>query len=215
MLLAIGAAALAASATAAHAQVPATLTGETLTDRTPGGMTSADVQCGAENGTGTFTSNGIAIGPYPGTYTESGTFTFPTRERTDFRPPFVVAFTATFEIHSGTTVITGTKTLVDGFADCEPAQSPDQPDGFESMGINVTYDAVIHAPEGDFADRGTSVVVGQDRQIIPEFPDRTHDFFETFASSLAAPESLLPGRPGKGCGDKNHAHARAGECKPR
>ena len=212
--LAVGAATLGAAAPSAQAQLPATLTGETLVDTFGGGGTSVDVQCDAETGTGTFTSTGLAAGPYLGTYTESGTFTLPTRERTDPTPAFATAFQATFEIRSGTTVVTGTKTLVNGFGDCEPAPGEGQPDGAEFITLNVTYDAVIHTPEGDFADRGTSFVVGQDRQNIAELPDRTQEFFESFASSLAEAEPLQPSRPGKGCGDRNHRHERVAECKP-
>ena len=35
---------------------------------------------------------------------------------------------------------------------------------------------------------------------------------EEFVSSLVAPLPVGT-KPGKGCGDKNHVHARAGECK--
>ena len=60
----------------AVAQVPATLTGETLVDPFGGAETTGDIQCkldGDRQSTGTFTSEGVAVGPYPGTYTESGT----------------------------------------------------------------------------------------------------------------------------------------------
>jgi hypothetical protein len=156
---------------------------------------------------------GYSPGPYPGTYTESGTFTLLTRTRFDFFVAPAEAFQASFEIHSGDTVITGTKTLIGGFGDCEPALSPGNADGAEFEILTVSYDAVIHSASGDFADRGTSEVVGQDRQINSEFPERAQQFSESFQSSLAAVEPLLELRPGKGCGDKNHRHERSGECK--
>jgi hypothetical protein len=62
-----------------------------------------------------FRASGIATGPYPGTFTESGTFTM---------APFgdccgLATFEATFTIQSGTMTITGTKqTAFSGAASC-------------------------------------------------------------------------------------------------
>jgi hypothetical protein len=91
----------------------------------------------------------------------------------------VVAFESTFEIVSSDTVITGSTTLIAGFGDCEPALSAGERDGFEFVSILVEYEAVIHTPTGDFADRGTADVNAQDRQIVAPFPDRSQEFHES------------------------------------
>src|SRR5687768_16248093 len=94
-----------------------TLTGEILNteDRTsdPRGTFDAQVTCNAD-GTGSiaFQVEGIALGPYPGTYTEQGTATFGATEAAgtflEGLSP-ILSFTASFKIVSGTTEITGTK----------------------------------------------------------------------------------------------------------
>ena len=214
---AVGTAVLGGIAPAAHAQLPAPLVGETLTDGPAEGGTSVEIQCkrdGDLRSTGTFTSEGLAVGPYPGTYTESGRLTVETRERTDPTGALAVDFESTFEIRSGETVVTGRKWLVAGNGECEPALTPGQPDGFELF-ADVRYEAVIHTPDGDFADRGLAHVVAQDRQIFAPYPDRVDEFIEIFESSLPEVEPLQPARPGKGCGDRNHRHERRGECKAR
>src|SRR5207248_6940002 len=61
-----------------------------------------------------FELEGTAVGPYPGTFKESGTFTIgPVGPQVAPNPPFgtVLSAALTFTIFSGPTTITGTKTL--------------------------------------------------------------------------------------------------------
>jgi hypothetical protein len=177
---------LVLAAAPAGAQVPATLTGEALKDPPGEGGTLATTSCNPILGamaSGSFESTGLAAGPYPGTYTESGTFTIPTATRTMFPP--ADAFEATFEIVSGPNVITGTKTMQTGFGRCEDDFGGGR-DGSEVF-IVAEYQARIETPNGAFTDRGTSEVVVQDRQISPDRPERLQEHIETFVSALPMP----------------------------
>jgi hypothetical protein len=177
---------LAFAAAPAGAQVPATLTGETLKDPPGEGGTLATISCNPLPGglaTGSFESTGLAAGPFPGTYTESGTFTIRTATRTMFPP--AAAFQSTFEIVSGPNVITGTKTMQAGNGRCEDDFGGGR-DGPEVY-IVAEYEARIETPNGVFSDRGTSEVVVQDRQIAPDRPERLQEHIETFVSALPSP----------------------------
>src|SRR5437588_1758882 len=72
-LLCVGwTAALALAVATASAQtLPSTLTGEIFTISPP----TVTATCGSTSSTVRYTVSGTAIGPYPGTYTESGTLT--------------------------------------------------------------------------------------------------------------------------------------------
>jgi hypothetical protein len=154
------------AAAPAGAQVPLTLTGESLKDPPGEGGTLATVSCNPVPGglaTASFESSGLAVGPYPGTYTESGTFTVATATRTEFPP--AAGFQSNFRIVSGANVITGTKTMQSGFGRCEDDFGGGR-DGPEVFAI-ARYEARIETPNGVFTDSGTSEVVVQDRQIAP------------------------------------------------
>jgi hypothetical protein len=174
------------AAAPASAQVPLTLTGEKLVDPPAEGGTLATVSCNPTPGglaTASFESAGLATGPYPGTYTESGTFTIPTATRTEFPP--AAGFQSTFRIVSGANVITGTKTFQSGFGRCEDDFGGGR-DGPEVFAV-TRYEARIETPNGVFRDRGTSEVVVQDRQITPVGPERLQEHIETFVSALLSP----------------------------
>jgi hypothetical protein len=178
--------ACALAAAPAGAQVPLTLTGETLKDPPGEGGTLATVSCNPTPGglaTASFESAGLATGPYTGTYTESGTFTVRTATRTEF--PAAEGFQATFEIVSGPNVITGTKTFQSGFGRCEDDFGGGR-DGPEVFAV-AEYEARIETPNGVFRDRGTTEVVVQDRQTAPDRPERLQEHIETFVSALPSP----------------------------
>ena len=94
----------AASAGSAWAMTP--LTGEGLTGagKSTGGSTSGGCpNRTSENGSMGFSVSGTAAGPYPGSFSETGTFSLSGVRN----PPWTTRFSATFTITSGKTTITG------------------------------------------------------------------------------------------------------------
>jgi hypothetical protein len=167
-MLAFASLVLAASAQAAPS---ATLAGEHLTASGPG-------IAGACPTAGT-TVSGTASGPFPGTFTE--TFSFAFLHEIGFGvwgPPG--ALTASFEIVSGGTTVTGTKTATDvsGICSVGATQYPSTTFSGQAQG---PYDATIAAPQGVVSDRGSAVT---DLQDLFESPTTiTFIFTETFASA--------------------------------
>jgi len=151
---------------AAAATVPS-LTGETLTGASAQGNEHACL-------TPTFSVSGTAAGPYPGTFTESGTWA-----------PLASSFSTTFTVTSGTTTITGSKTFsrttpgLSGFFDCGA-----DPTTMALTGVPFT--ATIDTPNGQFHDEGTSSV---DALI---FASGAATLTETFTSSLSEPVPVAP-----------------------
>src|SRR6266516_787404 len=96
--------------TALAAVGPPTLTGEEFLDPSPNITASCDV-----NGTSTisFSSSGVAAGPYPGTFTEVGTATLGPQSFDVNGTPngFLLSFDAVFTINSSVGNVTGTKTF--------------------------------------------------------------------------------------------------------
>ena len=157
LAMTIGFVALPATASA----VP-TLTGESLS----GGSSLGE---GNSPGCGLsfFTARGPATGPYPGTFTEGGTFS-PNRSRDP-------DFSATFTITSGTTTITGNKSGdTASFVGCHTVSF-----------ASIPYTATIHTPNGNFHDQGSS-----EGEVVIGAGDAT--LTETFTSSLAEPVLIVP-----------------------
>lgn len=180
---------LVASTSLAGADVPATLTGESLSGSGTGTTSVADIFCNSfDNGsTQTFDVSGTADGPYPGTFTETGTFTgtFPT------------TFSATFTITSGTITVTGTKSGSFVGGSCVFGM----PHATMVVTGSVGYQATIHTSGGDYSDEGaaaTSVTLN---------PDDTATLTESFQSSLTQPTLIQACQPGHGYGDTNHCHS--------
>ena len=101
----------------------------------------------------TFTASGAAHGPYPGTFTERGSFTVLPM------PGGLGQFTkfeATFEIESPAGNVTGTKSLRSPKVDNYVCAA----DGFRVFltGADVTYTARIETAGGSSQDRGTGFV---------------------------------------------------------
>ena len=144
-----------------------TLTGESLS----GSSSSGNTFC-PDDTTSTFSVSGPATGPYPGTFSESGTI----------NSGFVgETFIGNFTITSGTTTITGRKTRSD---------SPGDVGCFVFSDDDAPYTATIHTPSGNFHDEGTSsvlVFVGMSPLAPP-----TATLTESFTSSLAAPVLIEP-----------------------
>jgi hypothetical protein len=134
-----------------------------------------------ELGTSTvsYTANGAATGPFPGTFTASGTITIGPQLTPVLPPPLdgeplftgpIVALTETFTILSAGTTITGTKTLTQPLAELGESERATCQDVLFAAGIigtgrvvNVqaatTYQATIQTPPDTFQDSGRATPV--------------------------------------------------------
>ena len=200
----------------ARAALPATLTGEELT----GIPTVTAMNCQRlATSTYSYRVTGLAAGPYPGVFEETGTVTFgPAGSTIPGAVMPVRHLTATFRIDSVAGEVRGTKSLI-----------TDDPASIANLGICVvtsdgelaathalvSYEATITTATGTFHDEGRS-----DIDLWVSGPTLGSGFVETFVSSLTDVVPLItpPGnspleQPGKGCGDRNHIHAQVGLCK--
>lgn len=261
LLAGVGCALLLLMGAAPAAQAAPSLDGEVLfkffpvCDKDPSGLDGAQcaaaiqnppprvtqVQCNPSgNSALSFTLDGTATGPYPGTFHEDvnvtiGAQTLPpfggiggpfTPSTFGFNAGPIARWDATFTITSGTTTITGTKSLT--------APSPSNA-GFcaslsnstgglltvPSSGYltvanaeNLSYRATISGPDGTFVDTGNSESIVRETWVVQTAPglDRVRSVVGEFGQSFQSTGSEA-GKPGLGCGDKNHVHVREGECK--
>ena len=156
-----------------------------------------------------WTAEGLATGPYPGTFTLSGTLTIgpqtmpgshpptPSREGTVAGP--VQSFQESFTITSGTTTITGTKTLQlpvasQSIGTCQQVTQFPVLDLFDGQGTVVEanaatrYQATISGPSSG-SDSGLAYASLAEINITgscptgPVCPARIAGFNETFALS--------------------------------
>jgi hypothetical protein len=183
--------ALTVSAGASGA-APLSLQGEILS---PDSGTFTNITC-IQNGTSTydFTAVGSAYpdGPYPGTFTESGSVTIGPQTISQPQQDMfgagvvgpLISFQSTFTITSGTTTITGTKvgpvapfTNALGTTAYGVCLNPGQvngvgqtQDGSEGFANNANYQATIHTPTGDFADSGRTFTSFSEQDLPPWGP---------------------------------------------
>ena len=198
---------------------PPTLDGETLdamsardvpgTIDGPGEVTVEAVNCSIEEsqGTGTisYTATGDAAGPYPGSFTETGTFTLgdPPPDASLPGQRMITSFTAEFEIDSPATGtrITGTKSAenLSLLARCYELESGIFPGTTQvriavpggGPGTDVTYEAKIETSSATFADRGTAFVFLREISFSDgETSGELIQFHEDFSSNLSQPEPL-------------------------
>ena len=183
----VGAAVVTTALPQSAAATQATLTGVELV---PSGTHTGGCS------SGTFQLEGIARGvqpsspgPYPGTVKETGTYSGPPLGGTG-------QATIDFQIVSGTTVITGTKS-----GPVTVACFSDAGDPFVNLiSDTLPYTATIRTPVGDFADSGTSLVrVIQSRTFASGL--------ERFTSSRSQATPIVRCKPGNGFGDRNHCHS--------
>lgn len=130
----------------AGAQTEPTLDGEMLSSTA---AQVVEIDCDAA-GTSTagYTMTGTAIGPFPGTFTETGTYSVEGGQ--------VTSFEAAFTIESGLVEIHGTKTLSESISGvCDEAPEAGVV-AASSMTANATYTATISSPLGTFSDAGTA-----------------------------------------------------------
>jgi hypothetical protein len=160
-----------------------------------------------------FSATGVATGPYPGTFTETGTVTFGPASGTDLFNASVVAFESSFRIESvldGSPVeVTGTKRLAFvGTGHCADVAIGDPFLSSRIAVVQATYEARIKTGRGVYFDRG-GTPVSLFEFYEPEDPSIGQRGFSELFISAIGPEAA---KPGEGCGDENHEHIRSSEC---
>jgi hypothetical protein len=170
----------AASPTTASTVLPSTLAGETLAASQAG---FPSLGCSV----GSFTTSGTASGPYPGTFTETGSLTgVPAAPGGRVLRGVVTAFDSTFTITAddGSTV-TGTKTLDLTAAPGVCANVAGPLRAFDDH-APLTYDARIATGGVTYRDIGTASadLIGR----VPFFQPAYWSLTETFSAS----NGLLP-----------------------
>ena len=185
----------------ASAQVaPPTLSGEFLSS-----LLDVEVQgtCNPQgNSTFTFEVSGVAAGPYPGTFTERGSFTIGPQTIEFFPNQFggrITHFHAEFEIVSPVGTVTGTKTLAvggtRGVCGGTSGTTAGQIEVFERADnpFGVTYEATITTPDGStYTDRGRSQIGFNycGGAFCNQFPQPLAQMREFFRSDLLTPEPV-------------------------
>ena len=163
---------------ASRAQISGgTLNGETLL-RTTAGTNDAAFQISNLNCTQggvagfDFSTSGTATGPYPGTYTESGSVTFQNAPG-----GVILSFSSSFTITSGANVITGTKQLAavqppEGIRNrgaCQNLQNGPLAINNTFMFVSAQYTAAVPTDSGTVTETGTSLVSGS--ALVGRNPD--------------------------------------------
>jgi hypothetical protein len=174
----------AASASGSGGPEPVPLTGEVLITSEVGDPGTSQVS-GTCNPFGesefTFRVTGVAVGPYPGTFIEEGSFTlgpvgFP-----------LVAFESAFTITSANGTVTGTKTLQGVTPTHNGACGEFVFGGTEAEAVDyqvpVRYTATITTTGGSATDSGDSFVSHADTQIRGMADFNGFSFGETFTST--------------------------------
>lgn len=179
---------------------PPTLTGETFTISPPTVTAHCD-----PTGTSTvsYTVSGVAVGPYPGTYSETGTLTIGPQTLPQFVNGFefgpITSANVSFSIDSPTGQVTGTKSLpspsIDAFGLCyAPAPGGGSFVELCACNLSLSYTATIDTPDGQFGDTGTAGLILDQVQgtVISPIPGvgaltPVNEFMESFASSLLVP----------------------------
>jgi hypothetical protein len=156
-----------------------------------------------------FSVTGIATGPYPGTFEETGTVTIGPQTSVGtgtfgFDTGSVLSFESSFTIFSGDTTITGTKRLarvpVVAFGTCADFEHldigglTDAEGNLSEFTAHVRYHASIHSPTGTTTDEGIAFPSGISFQAgegclggVCERNARVIGFSEIFAASGPEP----------------------------
>jgi hypothetical protein len=160
-------------------QAPPTLSGESFHQDIP---TITSIDCTTESLNFTYSATGAATGPYPGTFTESGSMTS-------------TQLSSSFTINSAVGRVTGSKSGLagvscavpvhcSGAAACDGAAFNTLPGGFSGTD---TYEATIRTASGAFADNGLFTAVFYRSDSSP-----LNGFNSDFLSALASPVPLGP-----------------------
>jgi hypothetical protein len=165
---------------------PASMTGEHFAG-TGGTGGPASVTC-TTSGDFSFSVSGAATGPYPGTFTETGsghvTVGVPASTAGT-----VTSFSATFTVYSpvGAVLVTGTKTLDTSAPTGFPLNYACQQDlATGAVGIPTNYEATIYTGSGNYRDEGTSRIP----LLLADPAGAT--LTENFVSTLSQPTPVAP-----------------------
>ncbi len=162
---------------AAQGSSPPTLSGESLS-----GVPQVTFTCNlSATSTVSYTVSGMATGPYPGTFTETGTATLGPQPLPGIAVP-ILTFQASLTITSGTDRITGTKSLFTGPQNLATNLGFCVPGFIRSFGVAATYSAQIVTPNGVFSDHGLAGAALNEGSLFS-----VPNFVEFFVSSLPAP----------------------------
>jgi hypothetical protein len=211
---------LVAFAPPSFAQAP-NLTGESL-EALPllGTLTLTNVVCDKQ-GTSTigFEATGLALGPYAGTFVETGTITIGPQTNlmlATFGAGPILDFDSTFTIDSDAPAgtVTGTKSLsssapteavIEAFGRCDPDGSSSPEIFAAAAGPLIEYDAQINVVTGSRTDSGTGSFVAQTTPL-----DAAGPFFQqVFNSDQPVPPGECEDRHehnGQGVGHDEHGN---------
>ena len=208
--------AFAAPAVAQTTTLPSSLNGETLfadASVTSPNLHDAAAACNAGGDSiVNYDASGVAAGPYPGTFEETGTVKIGTQnlpngglsgtgDTVNIGP--VVQFNATFRIVSGTTEVTGTKTTVlTGAGICSVLDGAEGTlFGFENaagsvayFSLTARYQATIHIATGAFRDEGRATAGLTDADLTGFKPatGQTNTRVAGFGSSFISDGEVVP-----------------------
>ena len=146
--------------------------------------------------------------PIPGT-SDIGAQFFPQRTLVNVQATFNIE-TVDGRTVTGSKTYSGTSTTPVSSGTCDDFDTGQVAGYYKDVrAYDLEYEARIHTDAGTFVDEGSSTLTAREAQSDPNF-FRFDDFLQTFASSLGETVEL---KPGLGCGDLNHGHERAGECR--
>lgn len=173
------------------------LTGESLSSTTFATITEFDCN-DTEGGSLKFSAAGIAAGPYPGTFTETGTVTLGRRDIPipgmpgQFVAP-ILSFEAEFTITSVLGTVMGSKTMTApsdanvGF--CTPSPGGTDPDIAQIIAATLRYEATL--PDGS-TDQGSSFANFNASSEPPAPAPPQEEFREGFTSDEVILVVLTP-----------------------
>jgi hypothetical protein len=131
------------------------LSGEALTGAGPstGGSTNGNCNMNRLGGSMDFSISGTASGPYPGSFAETGSFSYTSTLGQD---PGSVGFKAKFTITSGATTIKGSVANQSSLGSAYPiCNSAGQLLGFSVSGLPITYTTIHGHAQGTGSLSGT------------------------------------------------------------
>ena len=212
VLLAVVAVVVGLAPLAAADTLPPTLTGEFFAGSPVETVTANCAPTGTS--TITFYSTGTAVGPYPGTYTESGTATIGAETLPIFVNGFeagpLLTFKAFFTIDSAVGQVTGTKTLAapagGAYGLCYDFSDRDIGGGSGPVitgtlrqicacggQFAIPYDATIKTSAGFFGDSGgADVLLNEFKYTSPTVPPHEESTFNEAFRSSGTTVSPLP-----------------------
>ena len=185
---------------------PPPMTGEFFVSNVTSGSETltTDATCSrTDPSTITYAATGTAVGPYPGTFTESGVVTVSTQAAGQFSngvPLYKVsAIEAFFTVQSTFGDVAGTKRLVatDVYAACETFAGEVFPSTYPPVGVTghyrllnpssngygLAYDAIIRTADGVYRDRGISGLLLNDVDLSPAVVSPSKVLNEAFSST--------------------------------